>query len=210
MKIFVDSREKNSMVVAELSELGAEFETKQLAVSDYIIGEIAIERKAISDFISSMINKRLPRQLEEMKQFKKSMLIIEGYDKKDIYDTGVHENAIRGMILSILLDFQVPIIFTKNEEDTAKYLAVLAKRFERKPQEVGLRAKKRVFSPKEQQQVIMEGFPGIGPSLAKELLKKFGSIKNIINASVEDLKQIKKLNEKKAKIMKELVERRYY
>ncbi|PIU75918.1 hypothetical protein COS75_02065 [Candidatus Pacearchaeota archaeon CG06_land_8_20_14_3_00_35_12] len=210
MKILVDSREKNSLVLAELSELGAETEIKQLVVADYIIGEIAIERKAISDFISSMINKRLVRQLEEMKQFKKSILIIEGYDNKNIYSTGVHENAIRGMILAILLDFETPIIFTKNEEDTAKYLTVLAKRLERGPKEISLRAKKRIFSAKEQQQIILEGFPGIGPSLAKAMLKKFGSIQKIINASLEELKEIKKLDEKKAKIIKELIERRYY
>ena len=210
MKILVDSREKNSLVLAELSELGAETEIKQLVVADYIIGEIAIERKAISDFISSMINKRLVRQLEEMKQFKKSILIIEGYDNKNIYSTGVHENAIRGMILAILLDFETPIIFTKNEEDTAKYLTVLAKRLERGPKEISLRAKKRIFGAKEQQQIILEGFPGIGPSLAKAMLKKFGSIQKIINASLEELKEIKKLDEKKAKIIKELIERRYY
>jgi len=210
MKILVDSREKNSLVLAELSELGAETEIKQLVVADYIIGEIAIERKAISDFISSMINKRLVRQLEEMKQFKKSILIIEGYDNKNIYSTGVHENAIRGMILAILLDFETPIIFKKNEEDTAKYLTVLAKRLERGPKEISLRAKKRIFSAKEQQQIILEGFPGIGPSLAKAMLKKFGSIQKIINASLEELKEIKKLDEKKAKIIKELIERRYY
>jgi len=209
MKILIDIHEKNSMVVSELVELGSEIELKSLAVSDYIIGEVAIERKAISDFISSMINKRLARQLEEMKQFKKSLLIIEGYDQKDIYDTGVHENAIRGMILSILLDFQVPIIFTKDEDDTARYLSVLAKRLEKEPQEISLRAKKRVYSLKEQQQIILEGFPGIGPSLAKEMLKKFGSLKNVMDASLENLKEIKKLNEKKAKIFREIIEKSY-
>jgi len=87
---------------------------------------------------------------------------------------------------------------------------VLAKRLERGPKEISLRAKKRIFSAKEQQQIILEGFPGIGPSLAKAMLKKFGSIQKIINASLEELKEIKKLDEKKAKIIKELIERRYY
>jgi len=39
-------------------------------------------------------------------------------------------------------------------------------------------------------QFILEGFPGIGPTTAKKLLKKFKSIKKIINASEEELKEI--------------------
>ena len=39
-------------------------------------------------------------------------------------------------------------------------------------------------------QVILEGFPGIGPKTSKKLLKEFKTIQNVVNASEEDLKRI--------------------
>ena len=45
------------------------------------------------------------------------------------------------------------------------------------------------MTEKEQLQFILEGFPDIGPVTAKKLLEKFKNLKNIFNASLEDLKE---------------------
>ncbi len=192
IKILIDNHEKNSLVASELVSLGVEIEFQDLKVADYIIGETAIERKTVSDFISSMINKRLMRQLEEIKQYPKQLLLIEGIKEQELYtdsekEGGIHANAIRGFLLSILLDFQVPIIFTKDYQDTAKFLSILSRKQQKN--NISIRAKKKSLNPKEQMQYILEGFPGIGPSAAKKLLEKYKSIKNIINTPVEDLKK---------------------
>lgn len=190
-KIIADHHEKNSLVISELIANNIQVEMKNLPVADFLVGETAIERKTISDFLSSMINKRLSRQLEELKQYPKQLLLIEGIEEHELYNDeehqGIHPNAIRGFLLDILLKYQVPIIFTKNYEDTAKFLLVLLKKQEQN--HISLRAKKRTNSPKEQLQFILEGFPGIGPSTAKKLLKKFKTIKNIINQDLETLKK---------------------
>jgi len=55
-------------------------------------------------------------------------------------------------------------------------------------------------------QFIVESFPGIGPKTSKKLLEKFGSIKEVVNASEEDLK---KVIGKKAEVMKRIVEATY-
>ena len=65
-RIIMDYREKNSLVFSELKALGLEVESKELKVADYLVNNIAIERKTVSDFISSMINGRIKRQLEEI------------------------------------------------------------------------------------------------------------------------------------------------
>jgi len=212
LKIIADNREKNSLVIAELHELGIEVEMKHLILADYIISnEIAIERKTINDFIGSIINKRLLKQLSDLKSnFKKPLLIIEGIEEHDLYKTGtdLHENAIRGMILAISTELQVPIILTKDYKDTAVYLQLLAKKQEQGAKEFSLVLKRRAYNMKDQQQMIIESFPGIGPALAKALLKKFKSIKNIINASEEELKEIPKLG-KKAESIKKIIEHNY-
>lgn len=205
LKIIADHHEKNSLVISELISSGIKVEMKHLPVADFLIKDTAVERKTVSDFLSSMINKRLLRQLEELQQYEKRLLIIEGIDEQELYNEhpkefGIHPNAIRGFLLSILLKQKVPIILSKNYEDTACFLQLLAKKQEI---ETGINAKKKARNKKEQLQYILEGFPGIGPKTAKKLLKKYKTIKKIINADIEELK--KEIG-KKAEIFKLLDE----
>jgi len=243
IKMIADYRERNCFVASELIHLGFEVEFKELKVGDYIVKDVVIERKTISDFISSMINKRLSRQLEELQQYKNKLLIIEGFDEQELYNDddaamrfhrrqleiaqlqlkgksvpnsggspmekktarlflGVSGNAIRGFLLSIVLKHKVPIIFTKNSQDTAKFISVLSKK---QSKEISLNAKKKSLNKKEQMQFILEGFPGIGPKNAKNLLTKFKTIQNIINASP---KTLQKTIGKKAEIF-ELTKMKY-
>jgi len=188
-KITIDYREKNSLVASELVNLGFEIEFKELKVADYIVQNIAIERKTISDFISSMLNKRLLNQLEELKQYENKLLIIEGIDEQEIYpeSNGVSPNAIRGFLLSILLKHNIPMLFTQNYKDTAQFINRIARK---KDQEMPIRANKKTLNKKEQMQFILEGFPGIGPKTAKNLLKKFGTLQNIFSAPQDELKKV--------------------
>tara|TARA_Y100000034_G_scaffold119266_1_gene160868 strand:- start:16540 stop:17220 length:681 start_codon:yes stop_codon:yes gene_type:complete len=206
-KIIIDYRERNSLVASKLINLGLDIEFKELKVADYLIKNVAIERKTVTDFISSMINKRLIRQLEDLQQYKNKLLIIEGIEEQELYNEdnmgGVNPNAIRGFLLSILLKWKIPIIFTKNQEDTAKFISVLSKK---KSKEISLNAIKKSFNKKEQKQYILEGFPGIGPKTSKKLLKKFKTIKKIINASENELK---KILGKKAEILRKIIDGEY-
>jgi ERCC4-type nuclease len=187
-KITIDHREKNSLVVSELKKLGFQIEFKLLPVADYLINSIAIERKTLSDFKSSIINKRLPQQLLELKQYPQHFLILEGLDTEDPYSGSLHENAFRGFLLSTITEFQTPLIFTLNEKDTAKYLYVLAKKPSK--QEHTIRVSKIYLTTKEQLQFILEGFPNIGPVAAKKLLKKFKTLNTLFSSSLEDLQEI--------------------
>jgi ERCC4-type nuclease len=188
-KIFVDYREKNSMVASELIHLGFEVEFLELKVGDYLVNNIAIERKTVSDFISSMINNHLRKQLDELQQYENKLLLIEGLEEHELYSDnseGMNANAVRGFLLSILLKHKIPIIFTKNAEDTARFIDVLARK---KEVESSLNATKKSFNKKEQMQFILEGFPGIGPKTAKKLLEKFKTMKNIFSAPHEEIEK---------------------
>ena len=199
-KIIIDNRERNSLIPSFLIEQGFEIEFKQLPVADYLVKDTAVERKTISDLKSSIINKRLPQQLIELKQYPSHLLLVEGILDEDLYNSGIHENAFRGFLLSVALEFKTPIIFTHNEKDTARYLTVLAKK-QSKP-ESGIRASKITLSREEQQQFILEGFPHIGPAKAKALLEKFKTLNNVFNASEQDLEEILG---KRAKEFKEML-----
>ena len=251
--VTADYRERNSLVASELVGLGLNVEFKELKVADYIIRDVAIERKTVSDFLSSMLNKRLVKQLEELQQYPKRLLLIEGIEDKELYNDdsinerfhnsitprvggeqfrdkgvnvemvgeiasrgdgggtmksrgtfgGIHPNAIRGFLLSISLVWQTPIIFTKNSEDTAKFISLIAKK---KETEMSLNVMKKSLNKKEQKQFILEGFPGIGPKSAKKLLKEFKSLQAIFNAGEEELK---KILGKKAEPFKKIIDGKY-
>lgn len=189
-RIVVDTREKNSLVVSELVKLGAQVELYQIEIGDYLIDDTILERKTFHDFMTSMLSKRLVEQLKNMQKYEKRLLILEGKDFEFLEGqerkNTLNPHAIRGMLLSISLDWQTPIIFTKDSEETAKYLFLLAKRQLKPRAEFTLHSRKPA-SIKEQKQYIVESFPNIGPKNAKVLLKKFSTIKNIINASPEEL-----------------------
>ncbi len=196
LKILADLHEKCCLVASELVGLGVDVKFQHLKVADYLIGDVAIERKTVSDFLSSMLNKRLLFQLEELKQYEKRLLIIEGIEEQELYndnnEKGLHGNAIRGMLLYILLEANCPVIFSKDYEDTAKFLFLIAKRMKKEQKPLSFHAKKRNLSFKEQKQYILEAFPGIGPATAKKLLKKFNTLSAVINAPEEELKEVLK------------------
>ena len=185
-KIIIDNREKNSLVIANLIKQQADIELKQLEIGDYIIGEIIIERKAYFDFISSMINKRIFQQLEEIKKFPQYFLIIEGSEEQ--IESKNLKKAAKGLILSIITKYKIPILFAKDEEETAEIILILANKQEKSS--FSLRPSRSFRSMEEQKQFILEGFPQIGPQTAKALLEKFKTLKEIFNSSEENLKEI--------------------
>ena len=186
--IVADYREKSSLVVSEIIGLGIKVDYRELKVADYIVNDVAIERKTVSDFLSSMMNRRLTKQLEGMQQYGNRILIIEGLEEKELYHegAGIHPNSVRGFLVSILLKYKVPIIFTKNCTDTASFISILARR---KEKELSLNVSRRSLDKKERMQFILESFSGIGPKTARKLLEKFGTLKKIFNAGEEELKE---------------------
>jgi len=207
--IYADYREQNSGIPEKLVEMQAMVKLKQLEVGDFVLtDEIIVERKAVADFLQSMLDGRLFEQLERLKvNYEKPLLLIEG-SLEDLYSLrNIHKNAIIGALTKIALDYKVPILFTKNFQETAEFLYVTAKREQLgKEKDIRLRSGGKGLSLEEQQQYIVEGLPNIGPKLAKNLLRAFGTVGNVFNASGKELQEIEGIGEKKAKEMRKLLD----
>ncbi|MEK6952094.1 MAG: ERCC4 domain-containing protein [Nanoarchaeota archaeon] len=216
IKLLVDHREDKSLI-KELSKKH-DIEIKQLVTADYIIQgknsdntdlSIGIERKTSNDFLNSIIDKRIIQQLIYLKEnFTIPLLIIEG--TQNIYTIrNFHPNAIRGMLASIAIDYQIPILQTRNYRDTAALINTIASRLEKPKKLFSLLKKRKPLTLKEQQELVIESFPGIGPNLAKNLLEKFKSVEKVINASEENLKKVEKIGPVKAKEIKKITDSQY-
>ena len=211
VKIIVDTRELRSNVVKKLYELGAKIESSQLQVGDFILSNrVCVERKTVKDFLQSIIDGRLFNQISNLSEnFEKPVIIVEGIE--DIYtERMIHPNAIRGAIASLAIDFRIPIIQTTGEEETALFLYMIASREQLdKKISISLRGEKKPLSESLLQEYIVSSFPGVGREIAQNLLKHFKSIKNIVNADIKELKKVDKIGDKKARKIKEIVEKEY-
>ena len=211
LKIYADSRERSSGAVKYLVDKGVEVSMETLDVGDFILsGRVGVERKEVRDFVDSLIDKRLLQQVQGLKKsYERPLLIIEG--SEDIFSVRkVHPNAIRGMLAWIVVDMKVPVVYTKDFRETSEFLMTIAKREqEENTKDFGIRGERKPLSDTELQEYIMSGLPGVGPSLAKSLLKKFKTVENIVNASEDELKNVDKIGSKKASEIKRILKKEY-
>ncbi|MBD3249491.1 DEAD/DEAH box helicase [Candidatus Woesearchaeota archaeon] len=211
VKIFADHRERASGVIRELMDLDAEIKLEQLGTADYLLSSrCGVEFKKTDDFVNSIIDGRLLEQIKQLKKsFERPVIIIEG--EENIFSLrNIHPNAINGMLATIAVSYGIPTLFTKNQKETASLLSTIAKR---EQEETGKNfsphSEKKSATLREQQEYVISALPDVGPNLAKELLKRFKTVKKIANAKHERLKKIKKIGDKKAKKIRELFESDY-
>ena len=209
--VYIDNREKGNTIPKRLLDLGVEVKLKQLKSADYIVSaRTGIEYKTVEDFINSLIDGRLLSQVSQLvKNFERPLIIVEG--EESIFGVrSIHPNALRGLIAAISVDFRVPILYTKDANDTAETILTIAKR-EQNLQKGNIipSISKKPLSKKEQKEFIISSLPQVGPNLAKELLEKFNSIKNIINSDEKDLQSIDKIGKTIAKKIKEITNEDY-
>ncbi len=207
--LLVDYREKGSAVMKALLNLGVSLELESLQVGDFHLSEdCVVEFKTVKDFVDSIVDGRLLSQAKDLKQYSRPLFIVEG--SEDIYaQRRVHSNAIRGMVYTLTSVFKIPIIFTKNPKDTASYLLFIAEK-EQNPESKDFQYhSSKPLSDRERQEFIVSSLPGVGARIAPYLLKRFGSVKSVINADVSDLRKVDLVGEKKAKKINDVVEKKY-
>jgi Fanconi anemia group M protein len=197
--IFVDSREIFSNVVSELATYDCIIRDKLLTCGDYLCSDrVCIERKTSEDFVSSVVDQRLFKQLNELKEsFEKPILLIEG---NKFYNRNIHPNAIRGALVSIALDFGIPILWSDSPKESAALIYAIARREQISyKREIILRTKKKSQEIKEVQEFLVAGLPSINTKLAKRLLEHFKTPKKVFCASEKELQKIEGIGRKKAK-----------
>lgn len=212
VEIYADSREMRSGVIKALDDMKVNVNVRTLEVGDYVLSDrVCVERKTAEDFLSTLFdkNRSMFEQIINMKQaYIRPVLIIEGdglYTKRRI-----NPNVIRGVLASISIDFGVPVMFTSNESETAEFLYTIARReqVERK-RSVNPHAQKSSQTMHEKQEYLVSAISEVGPVIAKNLLKHFGSVKGIMEATEEELMAVDKVGAKTAKKIREIIDTEY-
>ncbi|MEK6970375.1 MAG: ERCC4 domain-containing protein [archaeon] len=211
--VFADTREQASAVMRELSFYpDVNVQAKVLEVGDFVVGpDVVIERKTIEDFLQSLIDGRLMGQLLNMSQaYARPLMLLEG-NPADLFTLrNVHENAIIGMMSTIAVTYRIPILFTKDAKESAKYVYAIAKKEQSgKTSEIRLRMGRKGLALHEQQRFLIEGLPNIGPGAAIELLRHFGSVQRIMNAEGKELQTVANIGPKKIEALHRVIRSPY-
>lgn len=115
--IIVDSREQKPY---SFDPRLASTERRALPAGDYSVAgledQVAVERKSLDDFVSTVIHarNRFKRELQKLAGYRAACVVVEGSILDVLqhrYRSAAHPNAILGSTMSIILDYRVPVLF---------------------------------------------------------------------------------------------------
>jgi DNA excision repair protein ERCC-4 len=205
-ELLVDFSERNAAVL-DLARASDDFDVQMvhLPIGDYFIdGGVVVERKTYVDFATSLTDGRLfPQAATLARSPHRPVVLLEGPKPQQMPD--VHPHTLKGALVSLAVMWRLPVIHARDPEDSMRILGFLARqlaqsapgilrRYDRKPKRL---ASRKLY--------VLQGLPGVGPALANQLLRQFGSIERVITAEETELLQIRGIGPKKAARIRELL-----
>ncbi|MEM5836659.1 MAG: ERCC4 domain-containing protein [Candidatus Aenigmatarchaeota archaeon] len=203
--ILCDYREEE--IIEILKKMDADVKEMDLGCGDFICSRrIAIERKNYDDFVSSIIDGRLFEQAKNLKEnFEKPVILIEGFSNREI-----NENALKAAVASLVVDYGISLVMTRNPLDTAKTIYWIAKKEQQENKhEISFKVGKKPKDSKKIKEFIVASIPGISNVLSKRLLEHFGSVEKVFSAREEELMKVKGIGKNLAKKIKKILSEKY-
>ncbi len=200
MKIYIDDREDIKRQESIKKYFPQVCTVKRLQVGDILIQkedcDICIEVKTISDYCSSITNRRLQKEVLAMKEvYSYSFVLIYGdWNKIDRRYCKMSDKQRYSNIISIMQRYHVPCIVADNEDDFLLCIELIIETVNRSMEPIEKpNVRDTVGNPMEN---VLIGLPSCGPKTARKLLDNFGNVQNIFNATEEELNTIPRLSKK--------------
>ena len=206
LRIVVDEREKKSGIPDLLKGTGINVEIKTLPIGDYIVApETVVERKTISDLVSSIFDGRLFDQCNRLKEhYQFPILLIEG-DVDEIEELTENPFIFYGAISSVAIDFKIPVIPTPNASHTSKLLISMCSRNDSSKGPFIKKIRKSNDLQKQQLSMLCS-LPGVGEKTAIRMLEKFGTPLRVLSSSTTELSKVSGLGGARAKNIKKVLQ----
>ena len=183
------------------------------------------QRKTVKDLVASVLDGRIAKEIGQMQQLAGKYLIIEGtltwttqHSRSGTADdlltlttsskygtTNVTRRQLNGIVWSVQ-NRGVHVEYTRNSPGTAAHLSMLVEwsrkeghsSLTKRPNPVG---KWGSPSNREYGEWVLQGFPGVGPELAKNIWEKYGRVPLQWEVGVNELATIKGIGKGKAQAM---------
>lgn len=124
-RIIIDTREQ------EPYTFESESVRRKLDAGDYSIEghetTVAVERKSLADFVNTVIHsrKRFHKELEKLTGYKRACIVVEA-SMRDVlegtYGTGAHPSAVIGAVISLCVDWNVPVYFCGDRQCAREFV----------------------------------------------------------------------------------------
>jgi DNA excision repair protein ERCC-4 len=209
-RVVVDVREFRSSLPSLLHGRSMVIVPCMLTVGDYVISpNICIERKSIKDLISSFKDGRLYNQVETMMQYYKSAMLLIEFDQNksftlepfadlsgslsSVSSTNASSDLQSKLVLLTLAFPKLRIIWSSSPYQTAEIFESL-KAQEPEPDPIhavriglegGQKAEDQAYNREPQD--MLRIVPGVTGKNIKSLILEMGNLKEVANASVEEL-----------------------
>lgn len=200
--IILDSREQDN-VRQILDSYGIEYTIEALPVGDYEIrtpdGEVTIERKQMTDFISSLFSDRLEDQMRRLSQKPCPILLLTGSFaeyRRYAKTTNFTADQVVGAVASCIVKYGLRCVVWVQSANNAPHATgiSLATKLMRKISEGKLdqipdrKLKKNKGHPQRELVHLIFGVPS---DVAQNILDKFSTLRKALNASDEELLTVK-------------------
>ena len=204
--LIIDSREKEGSKLVKLVErkakgLNIQTEKKWLEIGDYVFDDVCFEAKSTTDFLGSVINKRLWTQIDNMdRHYKTNIVIIYGdiaeaifnvkrYSKANIQEPArsiMLSNKFLGAIGRITLDTDVKAFWVPTEEEASLIITAICKMKPIERDVIRPEVFKRVTTD-DLRLDVLTSIKGVSIKKAKLLIKEYGSVMEIGEQTEEEL-----------------------
>lgn len=104
---------------------------RALPAGDYSVAGledvVAVERKTLDDFVSTVIHQRarFGRELSKLAGYRAACVVVEAGLPEMLqgrYQGGAHPNAVLGSALSIILDYRIPVFFCSSRQAACQFV----------------------------------------------------------------------------------------
>jgi ERCC4-type nuclease len=212
MNIKIDHRESNGNLLSALrQEKNIQLEICQLAVGNYQVDDLLlVERKTIPDLYVSIKDGRWFRQAKQLSSHPiQPMIILEG-SSASFQTVGMKREAVQGALISLSLIFKIPLIRSRSPQETAKLILYAARQL------LSFGCHSRTvrhlpFSPHKKNNYkrqihVLQGFPGIGPTRARLLMERYGTLKEVLSALTNGPEEIPGIGQKTIQNLIQVIE----
>lgn len=130
--IIIDTRERDLIEVLSNTPLG--FQIESLDIGDIKINDATFERKTLADLESSVKDGRYREQKQRaLANGIELTYIIEGSKSFSYSDASSTSKMLTGCVINTLVRDRIPIVFTRDLEETVKFIECLAQRMAADP-----------------------------------------------------------------------------
>ena len=188
-KLPVSARALSIGLGEPLHEAGLQLEERELEGADIVISpRVAIAVRTVDQFIDGISDGSMFSTLGKLKHaYLHPILMVQGEPEGEGAQAG--NAVVYDALSSLLAEYHMAILSTRNASETAAQVISLLRQ-ESETREKSTKGVQTTLDVPSRQRFLVQGLPNVSATLAQRLLEKFGSVKGIADADVEELMQV--------------------